>query len=493
MLLKVKSLKLSTAKPVAILHSKTAKALSVYVGERVRIKNKHCLVAIVDIVKGGLIKENEIALSTEVFDSLKLFEGYAVEVYPEPPPKSTSYILEKLNGKSLDYKKLFSIVGDIVNNTLTEAEVAYFVSGVYVNGMLDNEIADLIMAMVYFGKELKINNNLIYDKHSIGGIAGNRTTPIIVSICSAAGITIPKTSSRAITSAAGTADVIETLAKVEFSIDEIKKILNKTNACMVWGGALGLAPADDKIIQVERLISLDPEAQLIASILAKKLAIKAKGILLDIPYGNSAKVKAKEDAERLGKRFKRIAGILKLNLQYALTEGSEPVGNGIGPVLEMRDVVSVLERKSSRPLDLEDKSLYLSSLILEMAGKAKKGQGMKIAKEVLDSGKAFQKFKQIITAQGGKLKDLDKSLSLAKFLFTFKTKKHLIIKEIDNKKISAVARAAGCPSDKRAGLCLHSHIKNILEKGSPLLTIYAETKEKLNFAKEVYERLMPIK
>ncbi|MEM2956069.1 MAG: AMP phosphorylase [Candidatus Pacearchaeota archaeon] len=490
MLLRVKSLNLSTGRPVAILHEKTAKKLAVYVGERIKIKNKQSIIAVVDIAN-GILKENEIALSSEIINALNISKGHAVEVTIAPPPKTICYILKKLNGEKLSCNELFSIVSDIVNNSLTEAELAYFISGVYIHGMSDKEIADLTKAMVSFGKKLEIDN-IVYDKHSIGGVAGNRTTPLIVSICSSAGVIIPKTSSRAITSAAGTADVIECFANVEFDIKEIKKIIQKTNGCMVWGGALKLAPADDKIIQVERILSLDPEAQLIASILAKKLAVRAKGVLLDIPYGNSAKVKTKSDAVRLKERFQKIAKILKLNIKAVLTDGSQPIGNGIGPVLEARDVLSVLKQEKSRPLDLEKKALYLSSLLLEMSGKAKKGQGIKMASEILKSGMAYQKFKHIIEAQGGTLKDINKKLQLAKLSFAIKAEKSGKIKEIDNKKISAIARAAGCPSDKAAGVFLHVHLNDKIEKNQNLMIIYAETKEKLNFAKKVYQRLKPI-
>jgi len=487
MLFKVKSLNLSTGRPVAILHERKAKSLAIFVGERVRIRKKHSIVAVLDTAK-DILKENEISLSTEIMNPLNIKEGEMVEVMIEPAPKTTRFILEKLKGNVLNYEKLNAIVGDIVHNTLTEAEIAYFVSAVYINGMNDGEIADLTKSMVAFGKKLKIGD--AYDKHSIGGIAGNRTTPIIVSICAASGVKIPKTSSRAITSAAGTADVVEVLANVEFSIDEIKKIVERTNGCMVWGGALGLAPADDKIIQVERLLSLDPEAQLIASILAKKIAVNAKGVLLDIPYGKSAKVKTKKDAEKLAKRFKKIAKLLKINLKTVLTDGSEPIGNGIGAVLEARDVISVLRQEKSRPLDLEKKAVYLSSLLLEIAGKSKLKESIKMAEEILKSGKAFKKFREIIAAQKGDLSE--KRLQVAKFCCTIKSGKNGKIREIDNKKIAAVARAVDCPADKKAGLYLHVHVNDKISRGSSLLTVYAATKEKLKFAKEIYDKLVPI-
>jgi AMP phosphorylase len=487
---KVKSLNISTGRPVAILNEKVAKKLAVFVGERVRIRKNHSIVAVLDISK-NIIHENEIVLSTEIMSSLNIKEKEMVEVLIEPAPNTTRFILEKLKGKQLDFEKIHAIVGDIVHNTLTEAEIAYFVSGVYIHGMTDREVADLTKSMVSFGKKLNLKNK-VYDKHSIGGVAGNRTTPIIVSICASAGITIPKTSSRAITSAAGTADVVETLASVEFSVEEIKRIVEKTNGCIVWGGALGLAPADDKIIQVEKLLSLDPEAQLIASILAKKISVNAQGVLIDIPYGASAKVKSKKDGEKLAKRFERIAKLLKLNLQAVLTDGSQPIGKGIGSVLEARDLILVLKQDKCRPLDLEKKSLYLSAVLLEMAGKAKKGQGIGLAEEILKSGKAYKKFKEIIEAQHGSLNNLDKTLQAAKFSCIIKASKNGKIKSIDNKKIAAVARAVDCPADKRAGLYLHHHVGSLIKKGDSLLTIYADSQQKLAFAKEIYGKLAPM-
>jgi len=489
MILGIKSLKLLAGRPVAILHKNTAKKLSVYAGERINLKNNsQKIIAIIDIAT-GILKENEIAVSVEIIDYLKLKEGQKIDVSVAPKPSSISFIVDKLNGKELDYQKIYSIIRDIVNNALTEAEIAYLVSAIYINGMNINEIAMLTKSMIENGKKLEIKN--VVDKHSIGGVAGNRTTPIVVSICSSTGLIMPKTSSRAITSAAGTADVIESLAKVEFSIDEIKKIVRKTNACLVWGGALGLAPADDKIIQVERLISLDPEAQLIASILAKKLAVNAKYVLIDIPYGKSAKVLSGKEASGLAKKFEKLAKIFKLKLKIILTDGSEPVGNGIGPVLEARDVISVLTRSKNRPIDLEKRALEISAVILEMTGKAKKGHGMNLAKKILDSKLAYKKFKEIITAQKGSLNNIESRLKPARFNFKIIAKRNSEVVHIDNKKIALVARYAGCPADKSSGIYLAVHKGIKAQKGSTLATIYAETEEKLNFAVKTFNKINP--
>jgi len=299
---------------------------------------------------------------------------------------------------------------------------------------------------------------------------------------------MPKSSSRAITSAAGTVDVIETIAPVEFTMNKLKKIVKKTNACMIWGGALGIVPADSKIIKVEKKLRIDPDAQLLASIMSKKLAMGAKYILIDIPYGKTAKVN-KSKALKLKKKFEQLGKVFKRKLKVVLIEAKEPMGNGVGPALELADVIKVLDPKEQGPEDLEEKSLFLAGELLEMTGKAKKGKGMEMAREVLHSGKAFEKFKQIIEAQGGKLK----KIKPAKFKKDILSKKSGKIFEIDNKKINSLARAAGCPIDKFAGLYIYFNTGDKIKKGEKILTIYSKSKPKLRRAVRFYNNKSPIK
>lgn len=488
MLLKVKSLKFLAGRPVAIIHQKVSQKLDVHSGERVAIRKKKDhqeIISIVDIAT-GILKEDEIVVSYEIFKKLRLREDSLVDIEPALKPLSTNFILKKLQGKKLSYTEIFSIMKDIYKNSLTETEIAYFISGMYVYGMNDNETIALTNAMVKIGKILDLNKKMIIDKHSIGGIAGNRTTPIVIAICAATGLVMPKTSSRAITSAAGTADVIETLCNVEFSLEEIKKIVNKNNACLVWGGSLGLAPTDDKIIQVERIMGIDPQAQLIASILAKKVSVGATHFLLDIPFGKGAKVNFGQ-AKKLAKKFHKISTLLGLKIMIALTDGNQPIGKGIGPVLEMRDILAVLVREKSRPLDLEAKAIVLAGLIFELAGKTKKGHGKRLASYILNSGQALEKFKEIIKAQHGNFGDLNEKLRLANFKKIIIAEEHGKIEEMNNKKINFVARVAGCPADKRAGLYLHKQVGDFVKKNDIIATIYSENKRKLNYAEKIFK------
>jgi putative thymidine phosphorylase len=403
--LKVKPLTWSAGRPVAIIHKRLAEHMSLHLNDRIFIvKGSRKIICVLDLSE-SMVTQEEIAVSSEVIDHLRLRKKDRVAIKMTSKPRSLHYIHKKISGKELERKEILEIIRDIVNNALTQAEVAYFVSAVYNKGMSDKETKSLIQAIAESGTKLKFKKRIVADKHSIGGVAGNRTTPIVVSICSSTGLLIPKTSSRAITSAAGTADVVECLAPVEFNKKQIMKIIKKTNACMVWGGSLGLAPADDKLIQVEKLLNIDPEPQLIASILAKKISVSATHVLIDIPCGKSAKV-SKKKAKHLALKFKKFGNDFGLKIKCILTDGSSPIGNGIGPNLEIKDILKVLRQEEKRPLDLEKKSVRLAGEILELTGKSKKGKGIKKAKEFLSSGEAFTKFKQIIESQGGRIKPL---------------------------------------------------------------------------------------
>ncbi len=484
MKLKLKKLNFLVGKPVCIIHELTAKEMNLHVGSRVLITSKKQkeIISVVDTIS-EVLKQNEIAVSEEIFQKLNLKHGEVVNVEITEHPHSIDLIKKKLRGKSLKKKEIQEIIENIANNSLTEVETAFFISAVHAKKMSLSETKHLTQAMVETGNKIKLKGK-IADKHSCGGTAGNRTTPIIISICTTAGLVMPKTSSRAITSAAGTADVIETIAKVEFSIKEIKKIIDKTNACFVWGGALGLAPVDDKIIKIERIANIDSPAQMLASILSKKISVGSKYILIDIPYGKSAKV-TKKQAENLKAKFLKLGKSFNLKLDVVLTDGNEPIGNGIGPVLEIKDVIKVLKRDNP-PKDLEEKSVMLAGKLLELSGKSKKGKGEKLAREILDSGKAFKKFEQIIKAQKGSLKKLD-NIKKPRFSHPIKAKKKIKIKHINNKLINKLARLAGCPEDKSAGIYIHKKKNQEVEKGEKILTIYSVSDEKLKHVKKFLE------
>jgi len=489
--LKVRFLNWIAGIPVVMLNMKTATELGVHAKDRILIntlsKNPKSFTTIVDTVK-NFVKEGEIVVSSETKDILELKSGQKVKISLAQIPRSLDFIKKKLASKRFSRNEIFEITQDIVNNSLSESEISLFVSAMYQKGMNFQETIYLIEAILNSGQKLHLNEKVIVDKHCIGGLPGNRTTPLVVSICAAAGLTFPKTSSRAITSAAGTADVVETIAKVDFEMDELKKIIKKTNGCMVWGGSLGLVPADEKIIQIEKALKIDPKSQLLASIMSKKLSVGSNYILIDLPYGKTAKLQNKQKAISLKKDFERIGKHFKMKLKCVLTDGSQPIGNGVGPVLEMIDIIKVLDPNQKGPHDLEEKALFLSGEIFELTGKTKKGDGIELAKQLLYCGNAFKKFKEIIKAQKGSLEGLE----LPKFRKDILANKKGRIKEIDNHLISSLARAAGSPLDKSSGIYLHVHLGYEIENGDKLITIYSESKSRLNEAIRFYKKSKPI-
>ena len=367
MKLKSKNLNWLAGRPVVILGNETSKKLNIHVDERIAIRHKNKKIyAVVDIFP-DLVKSDEIGLSNEISSMLKNKSGEEVDIGTAEMFVGARIVRKKMSGEELTKEEIKILISEIASNNLTEAEIAYFVAAEKIRGLSHQEIVQLTEAMVKTGKRLDFGDEIIADKHCIGGIAGNRTTPIVVSICAAAGLKIPKSSSRAITSAAGTADTIETIANVELSLDEIKEVVKKTNACLVWGGSLGLAPSDDKIIHVERVLNLDVEPQLLASILSKKIAAGSNRILIDIPFG-SGKMQTLAQAKSLGKKFKSIAKHFSVKVRPIYTYGVEPIGNGIGPILEMQDVLSVLKNEATCPKDLKEKSILLAGTLMSMCG-----------------------------------------------------------------------------------------------------------------------------
>ena len=472
--LKVKDVDISTGGPLAaILNERDALKLDIEAIERVKIiKGKRSIVVTVNIATSG-INEGEIGIYEEVLSRLKAKNNDKVNVEIEEKPTSLNFIKKKLDGKILNSKEINTIVEDIVKNKINAVEQTYFVSACYSKGLNLNESAYLTNAIVNNSKQLKFKNKIIVDKHSIGGLSGNRTTPIIVPIVASAGLTIPKTSSRAITSPAGTADVMEVFCPVELPIKKIKEVVKKTNACLVWGGTKDLACADDSIIKLERHLSLDPEGILLASIMSKKKAVNATHVLIDIPVGTTAKVKDKKRALNLKNKFIDLGKKLKIKVKVIITDGSQPIGNGIGPALEAIDIISIL--KGNGPTDLKNKALYMSSLILEMAGI--KDTKKKVA-EILYSGRAYKKFKEIIKAQGGNIANIEK-IKVGKFSYKYKSNKPGKVRAINNKLLTHLTRILGCPGNKESGIYLNYHIKDKVKKNSTLFIMYSNNKKKL--------------
>lgn len=488
MRLKVKDLDITTGGPlVVVLNAEDAKKLDLHVLDRIKIKRgKKIETVVVDIAKTGkTVRKGYIGILEEVLESLKIKHNDIVKIIPARKPLSLEFIRKKLDGKNLDQKEIDQIVWDITHNKLSQIELTYFVAACYTNVMSMKETIMLTKSIVKHGEVLKLNRCPVIDKHCIGGLAGNRTTMVLVPIIAAAGLVMPKTSSRSITSPAGTADTMEILSGVSFSIKEMRKIIQKTNACIVWGGGLNLAPADDKIISVEKPLGIDAESQLLASIMAKKHSVSSTHILIDIPVGKDAKVKDRSEAIKLKKDFEVLGKNLQKKVKVIITDGSSPIGKGIGPALEAIDVLKLLRRDKDRAMDLEKKCVMMATEILKLANI--KDPRKKVL-EILNSGKAYEKMQDIIKAQGGKVKEPE-DIPAGRFSFDVKSFKVGLVKEINNSSMIKIARIAGAPVNKGAGLFLNKSLGDKVSKGDTLFRIYSESEQKLCYAKDVCKEL----
>ena len=482
--LKVKDMGIKTGGPLIIyLNVNDAEMLDLHTSDRVKVfKGKRMETAMVDIAElAKAVPKGSIGLCEEVLRSISAKEGDAVRVSLAGKPISIDYIKKKLDGFRLSRKEIMQIVWDIVHHKLTHIELTYFVAACYSRHMTMRETGYLTKAMASQGDRLRLKKYPIMDKHCVGGVAGNRTTPIVVPIIAAAGLTIPKTSSRSITSPAGTADTMEVLTDVCLPLKKMEKVVLKTNGCMVWGGALNLAPADDLIIKVEKPLMIDAKSQLLASVMAKKASVSATHVLVDIPFGRGSKIHSTQKAMILKRDFEQISKEMKMKAKVVLTDGKQPIGNGIGPALEARDILFLLKNDERAPLDLRKKSLNLAGIMLEMGGRAKPGKGLKLATEMLESGDAYRKMVEIINAQGNRFTDPDK-IPVGEFIYDHKAPKSGRVAWISNECISKIARIAGAPEDKGAGMYLHHHVGDVVKKGESLFTIFAHNEAELGFA-----------
>jgi thymidine phosphorylase len=307
---------------------------------------------------------------------------------------------------------------------------------------------------------------------------------LVVPIVAAHGLLCPKTSSRAITSPAGTADTMEVLANVALPFDKLAEIVRAHRGCLAWGGTADLSPADDVLISVERPLSLDSPAQMVASILSKKIAAGSTHLVLDIPIGPTAKVRSMPDAQRLRRLFEYVASRLHLSLDVVITDGRQPVGFGVGPVLEARDVMRVLENDPRAPIDLRQKALRLAGRLIECDPDVRGGDGFAIARDILDSGRALARMNAIIEAQGSHSFDHNHP-KLGALVFEVLAGEAGLVTGIDNLQIARVARLAGAPKVKGAGVDLLRKLGDAVATGDALYRVHADFHTDLQFARQL--------
>ena len=445
---------------------------------RVALGDRH-IIATLNVLTGTLLSADEASLSEVAWRSLAGREGDLVTVASPPPLLSFRHVRSKVYGVPLDGPAFDAIARDIATGRYSAIELSAFVATCATGGLDRDEIIALTRAMIDVGERMSWATAPVVDKHSVGGLPGNRTTPLVVPIVAACGLTMPKTSSRAITSPAGTADTMETMAPVALDLAAARRVVEREGGCIIWGGALRLSPADDIIIRVERPLDIDSEGQLVASVLSKKAAAGSTHVVIDLPIGPTAKVRTAEAARSLGARLIEVGAAIGLRVEVVEGDGSQPIGAGIGPALEAWDVLAVLQGLPNAPRDLRERALTLAGRILELGGAVPPGGGTAAARAVLDDGRAWRKFQAICDAQGGM-----RTPPRAPLTRTVSSARAGRMAAIDNRRLARIAKLAGAPKAPAAGLQLHLRLGDRVEAGQPLYTLHAQSPGELAYAWE---------
>ncbi|MGP8121188.1 MAG: thymidine phosphorylase family protein [Xanthobacteraceae bacterium] len=470
--LMVRRVHLDTGRENVVVISRRSRALrpEIFRGfSRVEIRrdSKVLLATLLITDDDQLVGPDQLGLSEPAFRRFGEPAGSLVSVTPAAPPDSLDAVRDKIQGRTLSAAEITAIVGDLTHYRYSDMEIAAFLIS-SASFMTSEELLALVGAMAGAGTQLKWDSPIVVDKHCIGGIPGNRTSMIVVPIVAAHGLTIPKTSSRAITSPAGTADTMEVLARVDVSVDQMREVVAACRGCLVWGGHVNLSPADDILISVERPLCLDTQEQMVASIMSKKLAAGSTHLLIDLPVGPTAKVANASEAMRLRKLFEFVGDHFGIAVEVITTDGRQPIGNGIGPVLEARDVMAVLANEAGAPADLREKSLRLAAHLLEYDPQLRGGSGYARARELLDSGAALKQMQRIIDAQGPSTCRTD----IGNLTFDVTAPADGTVSSIDCLQLNRLARTAGAPIDKGAGIRLFKKIGDRVEKGEPLYRVF---------------------
>jgi AMP phosphorylase len=485
--LRVDIIDIDAGRSIVLLHENDARDMSIHMGDRVTVckKNSTCGKAAIVDVSDTMVSEGEVGIFNDLAAPMKLSPRSEVYISPREKPQSVSFIRKKIDGSELSKEEINTIITDIVSDSLSDIELSSFVTASAIHGFSKRETVDLTKAMIDTGDKLDFEG-MVVDKHCIGGVPGNRTTMIVVPMLASLGFKVPKTSSRAITSPSGTADTMEVLAPVSYGAKDITRFVNKVGACIVWGGAVNLAPADDKIIRVEYPLSIDAEGQVLASIMSKKRSVGSDYVILDIPYGKGSKIADMKKAEKLGEKFVWLGNEIDMKVHVIYTDGTQPIGRGVGPILEAQDVLMTLQGEGSS--DLLDKGIMMVGELMNFCGKTSEKESEKLARKSIEDGSADKKMREIIKAQGGNPKIQAKDLSPGKYKRDVVSENGGRVKEINNALIAAIARTAGAPKDKGAGLWINKKVGEKVSAGESLFTIYSESKTKMKYSMKLLEK-----
>jgi len=475
---------------VFVLNADTAVKYGLCAGDRVHMCWKDiCVFGSIDVT-GTYVGYDEIGLYEDIWLKYGIPSNDMVTIDIISKTHAVEAIKKKLLGGVLSFKEINTIMHGIATRKLSTVEITYFAASSFSPGFNEQEIYYLTKAMAENGEELDFRylKKKIVDKHSIGGIPAKGVTPVLVPILACFDLIVPNTSSRAITTPAGTSDILEVMMPVALSKEQIVKTVEKTGACLAWGGGIDLAPADDVLINIERPLHIEAYDKFIVSIMAKKVATGIEYMLVDLPVGKGTKIEHPEDVPIVAASFKKLGQLFDINVDIYERRPKGPDGYGVGPVLECVDLMRVFEQHPQRPLNIENTALDMAGRILEMTKTVPAGQGFNLAKEKLLNGEAKKKFWEIAFAQGATREMNSNDFILGDYKQTFRAVKSGTVKFISNKMVVLSARMLGAPFVKQAGIHFENLVGDKVEEGQVLFTLYATSQKRINLAKRYLEQ-----
>lgn len=429
----------------------------------------------------ALVSPTELGLNEEAFTDLGETEGTGVTISLAAPAPSRAALKRKIVGNILSPQDYKFIVKDIINRRYSNVDIASFIvaGGTFISA---NEVLSLTEALVNNTKLKWPQENIVVDHHCLGGVPGNKTDIIIAAIVGAYGLAIPKTVSKATTSCASVADTMGIMCDVNLTQDKFIELTSTNRAVIADYERLNIAEAVKAIANVERHMGLTQQEFLLTSVLAIKIAAGVTHLLIDIPVGEKSRIKTIYEAIRLRKLAEFVGDRLGVDIEVVITDGNEPIGNGVGAILEARDVVQVLKNKPNAPQDLLEKSLFLAGRILEFDPKLRGGSGYEKAAQILQSGQAFEKLNEMIKLQGKKEQPV-----LGSFTRDVLAPVSGEVVGINNVQINRIGIWAGIRQYGGAGIDLFKKVGDTVNAGEPLYRIYACSQEDLELAESVLE------
>ena len=479
---------------IVLLNPKQAMAFGINLNNKVQLTKANGEYIVADVSLSEAVLEGSVAICVDVSEKLDLENNELVAVsLAESSSASYEAIRKKMRGETITYDEMFAIIKDISENKLDDTMMTYYVASSFFYPTTDEEMYQTAKAMAECGVMFKYpKGEIIADKHCIGGVPGNETTMILIPLIASLGIKIPKNFSKSITSPAATGECVNVLMNINFNKEGIENLVEKLNCCLVRGGGLDLAPADDKLIKVQYPLSMQSRAKVVSSIMAKKYAMGVTHSLIDIPVGPTAKVSSMKEAKDWKKKFEYVGKKLWMKMSVQITEANEVIGNGVGAVMQVREVLRILQQHPDRAMDLENKVIFLATKIIEEVGLAKGKEAVKLATHQLVSWAAWEKMQEIIKAQGGNPEVNSEALPLGKHTFDIIAEKDWMLKMIDLHDINAVCRKLGCPVIDQAGLYLYKKTGDKIKKGEVICKLYAQDEVKLKHGIERWKERSPL-